>query len=133
MNSLKDTKQSSPKTGSFVISEIKQRITAPIIKLSAICAALLLTVLLYKSGIGCVWRYFLHVPCPGCGMTSALLSALRGDFHGMITHHFMAPSLPVILVYILCDGRVFRRKWIDYTILGIIGAGFLVQWIMRFV
>lgn len=127
MNGLKDTKQSSLKTGSFVISDIKPLC----IKLSGIFAVILLTVILQYSGIGCVWRYFLHISCPGCGMTRAVVSALHGDFKEMFMYHFMAPSLPVLFIYVLCDGHIFKHKWVDYTILGCIGAGFLVQWIIK--
>jgi hypothetical protein len=29
----------------------------------------------------CLFAILLRIPCPGCGMTRALLATLRGDFH----------------------------------------------------
>lgn len=132
MNLLKHIKQSSRKAGGFVFVRKSWQIKSPFIKLISLLVVMLLTILLYCSGIGCVWRYFFNIPCPGCGMTHALLSALHGDFKGMITHHFMSPSLPVVLIYILYDGHIFRYKWIDNIILIIIASGFLIHWIMEF-
>ena len=40
---------------------------------------------------GCPFRFFFGISCPGCGMTRALLAALRLDFAAAFSYH---PSLP---------------------------------------
>lgn len=47
----------------------------PIRRKIVLCVALYV-VLIFISGIGCPFRYFLGMSCAGCGMTRACLSAL---------------------------------------------------------
>lgn len=44
--------------------------------------------------IGCPFKYFLHIPCAGCGMTRAWKSVIMGDFHKAFYHHPMYFSVP---------------------------------------
>lgn len=32
------------------------------------------------TGIPCLFRYFFHLKCPGCGITHMLLALAKGDF-----------------------------------------------------
>lgn len=108
----------------------KIHIKALPIKLIGIFITIMLTCLLSYSGIGCVWKYLFGIPCPGCGMTTAVTAALRGDLSGMLRSHFMAPSLPLILLYILFDGHIFKHKFLDTAVLSVIAAGFMLHWII---
>ena len=88
--------------------------------------------ILYWTGIGCVWRYFLHINCPGCGMTRAVICALKGDFAGAFSYHFMFWSLPLLVLLIVFDGKLFRRKWMNYALMGVIALGFLVNYLVHY-
>ena len=79
---------------------------------------------------GCVWRFLFHYPCPGCGITRACVALVHGDFKAAFEYNYMFISLPIIFAYILFDGRIFKSKKIDYTILSIIMFGFLIHWIL---
>lgn len=79
----------------------------------------------------CVFRYFWHIYCPGCGMTRAWLAVLSLDLRTALTYNGMFWSVPILLLYILLDGRVFRRRVIDTLILSIIGAGFIGLFVAR--
>ena len=46
----------------------------------------------------CVFKACTGVNCPGCGLTRALGSLLRGRGHDAVTHHPLAPLLLVELV-----------------------------------
>lgn len=51
------------------------------------------------TGIGCPIRYVFGVQCPGCGMTRALLCALRLDFASAFAFHpawFVPPAAAVL-------------------------------------
>lgn len=39
----------------------------------------------------CPFRNYLGCPCPGCGLTRATVSLLRGDFKKMLAYHALAP------------------------------------------
>ena len=82
-----------------------------------------------SSGIGCVFRKFLHFPCPGCGMTRAWLSFLQLDFASAFSYHPMFWSLPLLYLYLLYDGSLFQKKWLDRGILILIAIGFLLFWL----
>jgi hypothetical protein len=41
---------------------------------------LLLALVGFYALIGCPFRFFLGICCPGCGMTRAMLALLHGDF-----------------------------------------------------
>lgn len=76
----------------------------------------------------CVWQHFLHIPCPGCGMTRAVLAALHFDFAAAFRHHLMFWAMPLLYIYFLLDGRLFRKPCIDKVILWGIALGFAINW-----
>ncbi|MBR2223847.1 MAG: DUF2752 domain-containing protein [Christensenellaceae bacterium] len=90
---------------------------------------LLAAALLYLSGIGCVFRYFLGIICPGCGMTRALLSALRLDFAAAWNYHPMFWSVPILYLYFIFEEKLFRNRAFSITLFSIIGTGFAINWI----
>ena len=87
---------------------------------------------MYLLRIPCIYQRLFGMDCIGCGMTRALLSVLRLDFYAAFSYHPMFWSLPVLYVYFLCDGRVFRSKLWNGVVLGGIGLGFFVNWILKF-
>ena len=123
-------KQSSCKSRNFVFLKKGKHIKSPYKKIIFFAAFCVLTLLLYYSGIGCVWRYFLHIPCPGCGMTRASIMLLKGDFSGALKSHFMFPSVPILFIYIIFDGHIFKYKIIDIAVLSLISFGFILHWLM---
>lgn len=76
----------------------------------------------------CLFQHFLGIPCPGCGMTRAVLAALRLDFAEAFSYHAMFWSLPLLFGYLLIDGGLFRKRWINIAVLVGIGIGFLAVW-----
>ena len=64
-------------------------------------------------------------------MTRAWLSLLSFDFRAAFTYNSMFWSVPVLLLYILLDGRIFRWRAIDILILSVIGVGFAALFVAR--
>ena len=106
------------------------RIKNPGFKIFITAVILVFAVLLYFSPISCVFLQLTGIPCPGCGMTRALICASRLDFAGAFEYHMMFWSVPVLYLYFLCDGRVFGKKWADVAVLALILAGFIINWII---
>ena len=79
----------------------------------------------------CVWRGIFGIICPGCGMSRAWLAVLQMDLAKAFSFHPMFWSVPVLALYILFDGQLFRSKWVNYGLLGLILAGFIVSYIIR--
>ena len=64
-------------------------------------------------------------------MSRALVAALRLDLAASFRLHPMLWSVPLLLAYYFADGRLFKRRWLDRGVLALIGAGFLVNWILQ--
>ena len=58
-------------------------------KLIVSAIVLLYAVILYFSPISCLFYEATGIKCPGCGMTRALLAAVRLDFRGAWECHRM--------------------------------------------
>lgn len=52
----------------------------------------------------CPWASLFHVPCPGCGLTRATLSLLRGDFSTALGLHPLVLLVPPAVVVALALG-----------------------------
>ena len=90
-----------------------------------------MTVALEYSSIGCVWRYFLHVECPGCGMTRAWFLALHGKIGLAFLEYPMFWCLPLILWLIWENGRIFKKNgWNTVTMISL-AAMLLINYIFR--
>lgn len=85
--------------------------------------------LMYLFQVGCPILRLTGVMCPGCGMTRAVLLLLQGRMADATRQHGMVWSLPVLYLLFLMDGRIFRRQWMNYLLILLIGAGFLLHWL----
>ncbi|MDY5032676.1 MAG: DUF2752 domain-containing protein [Blautia sp.] len=54
----------------------------------------------------CPFRALFHKPCPGCGMTRAILACLRLDFQKAFQYHSLFPIVIITVIYLF-----FREKW----------------------
>ncbi len=84
-------------------------------------------------GWPCVIRWVTGVPCPGCGLSRACLAVLRLDFGAAFRYHPMFWSFPLLLLYALFDGQLFRRKWLNIGLLSLILSGMAVCYVIRLV
>ena len=109
-----------------MISRLKQGLP---FKLSFTVGYGLLALLANRLGIRCLFLQFFGIPCPGCGMTRALLCLLRLDLRGAAAYHPMVFALPLMYLYFLLSGRLFRQKWADAALWSAIGAGFFLHWL----
>lgn len=95
--------------------------------------ALFAVFLLVWTGLSlpCVYRKIFHIYCPGCGMTHAYIALLHLRLGEAFKYNFMFWSVPVCWLYILFDGKLFRRPLVDNTILGVIAAGYIILFVIR--
>ncbi len=56
--------------------------------------------------IGCPIKFLTGIPCPGCGMTRAIVSALRLDFAGAFSLHPLFPIAPLFIVYLFTEDLI---------------------------
>ena len=89
----------------------------------------LLYLVMYLLDTTCIIKSLIGIPCPGCGMTRALLCAIHLKFRDAFAFHPLFFTTPVLFLYFLYDGRLFRNKKIDVCILISIFSCFLINWI----
>ncbi|MBQ4121006.1 MAG: DUF2752 domain-containing protein [Clostridia bacterium] len=65
--------------------------------------------LITVSDIGCPILFFIHIPCPACGSTRALLSLIKFDFKGYLYYH--ALSLPLLVsVWLMVHIKLLKKQ-----------------------
>ena len=79
--------------------------------------------------IGCPIRFTTGISCPGCGMTRAVLSALRFDFHSAFYDHPLFIITPFMFYLFLFEDyinpRLYKAFWAVIIIL------FLIVYLVR--
>lgn len=86
---------------------------------------------MYALNTTCILKDLLGIPCPGCGMTRALICAVRLNPIGAFTYHPMFWSVPLLALYFLYDGCLFLHKWLNHGTLTSIALGFILNWLIR--
>lgn len=70
-----------------------------------------LFLLLWATGIGCLFYHITGIPCPGCGMTRAMLSALRGDLASAWRYHPLFWLVPPLALLAFFKPQAFSAVW----------------------
>ena len=105
------------------------KIRHPVIKLLGTIGAAAVIFAVYKLQIPCLFKAIFHVPCLSCGMTRAWLAALRLDFSTAFKMHPMFWSVPILYLYIIFDAKLFKNRIVNWTVFGLIAAGFLINYV----
>lgn len=92
------------------------------------CYLCILVILNYYN-VPCIFQLLFSIPCPGCGMTHAVLAAIRLDFISAFQYHPMFWSLPLLYLYFLLDVSMFRHKRVNKMVLWSICFGFIMHWL----
>lgn len=79
----------------------------------------------------CPFRLLLHIECPGCGMTRAVLALMRLDFKQAFQYHSLFP------LALLCGGYYVLREYVyigrkkEQFALVVIAVLFIIRWGIR--
>lgn len=106
-----------------------------IIRSFGLLALLLLAVVFLD--IGCVFRRFTGIPCPGCGTTRACIQFLQGHVVDAFYYHpLFWLTVILLVVMVLKDGRMFRsqkaNRWFWIVILLMYLSVYLVRMFLLF-
>ena len=98
-----------------------------------VCLAILFYVIISMLlEIGCILRRLTGVPCPGCGMTRALLCAAQLRFADAFRYHLMVWSVPILMLAFWKDGKLFQSKRANIILYSVLLMGFLLNWLRNF-
>ena len=103
------------------------------LKIAAVAAAAVLVAAADRLGYVCPFRALTGLPCPGCGMTRAWISLLHGDLSAAFRFHPLFWAVPVLLVFLLTDGRPTGRKTIDRAVPIAVAGGWILFALLRMV
>jgi len=98
------------------------------VKISVLIVLFLAVFLMYLLKIPCIFKAVTGLECLGCGMTRAVLSALKLDFKSAFSYHIMFWSVPLFVLLIFKDGRIFKNKHLNLSLYILLGVGFLVNY-----
>ena len=79
----------------------------------------------------CIIKLITGIPCPGCYITRGVLAALRLDFVTAWNYHPMFWSIPVLYLYYLFDGKLFKNRFLNSGLIAVIIIGFFANWVIR--
>lgn len=100
-------------------------------KLLIIPFFIIMYILLYLLDTTCIIKYFTNIPCPGCGLTRAYLSLFKLDLYKAFHYHPLFWTIPILFLYYLFDGKLFKNKVINNLILIVIILLFINHWIYK--
>ncbi len=66
-------------------------------------------------------------------MSRAGIALIHGDFIRAFYYHPMIYFMPIIILYIVLDGHIFKNKIINYMILSCIIIGFVFTYIIKLI
>lgn len=83
----------------------------------------------------CPFLHFFGIPCPGCGMTRALLSAVRFDFREAFYYHPLYGVVIAAVIYMLLKhtGKIKISKAVENKLLLAVCILFIAVYIVRFI
>lgn len=89
--------------------------------IEVVLAIIVVYAILFATGIGCPIKYLTGISCAGCGMTRAMLSAVRLDFQGAFYYHplffLMVPTAIALVFKEKIPKKIFRVGLIILCIL----------------
>ncbi len=108
-----------------------QKITNIKTKMLITAAIFVYALFVYLFKIPCIILSLTGIDCLGCGMTRALASVIKLDFSKAFSYHIMFWSLPVLYLFFLYDGKLFKNEKLNISILCLIFLGFVINWAFR--
>lgn len=102
-------------------------------KVIFLCAYTIIVFSFRYFDVTCLIYRVTGIPCPGCGITRACLSALRFNFVEAFAYNPMFWSVPILLLYFIFDGNIIKSKFANKLIFSLIVFGFIVTWLLKII
>ncbi|MBN2605585.1 MAG: DUF2752 domain-containing protein [Bacilli bacterium] len=82
----------------------------------------------------CIIKRTFGIPCPGCGMTRALIYLVSFDFKNAFFYHPLVFMMPfIIIVFLYQDTKLFWNLAHSKIAIGMIIALFIIVYIVRMI
>ncbi len=90
---------------------------------------------LEKNAMPCMWKKYLGIECPGCGMQRAIIDMLKGDFWGsLIAYSALLPIFFMIIFLMLHLKLKFKHgaKILQITFIFVLSI-IIINYIYKFI
>jgi lysylphosphatidylglycerol synthetase-like protein (DUF2156 family) len=67
--------------------------------------------------LSCPVRHGLGIPCPGCGITRAIIALVKGDWYGAMEIHAFAPFTLLTMTFIAAGAILPKRQQVQLSYL----------------
>ncbi len=85
----------------------------------------------YFLPINCLFLQITKIECAGCGITRAIISALKLDFKTAFLLNPMFIAIPILYWCLLVEGEPFKNKVLNFILYSLIILGFIITWIFK--
>lgn len=83
---------------------------------------------------GCPFEIILGVPCPSCGITRAMVHAIKFDFPKAFYFHPLFFTIPLILIVLIYGEYKYINKLYKSNIFwGVLASSFIIVFILRMI
>ncbi len=100
--------------------ETKKRVWRVVLVTLGLAALVAVLALLVLNGfsVGCVFKRFTGLLCPGCGNTRATFALFRLDFMGMLRYNLLYPleMLYLARIYFVCAKNYMKNGKVSYPV-----------------
>src|SRR5690349_11473443 len=100
-------------------------------------ALVIITLLVVFLDIGCMVKYLIGIPCPGCGVTRACVQFAQGHvLEAFYWHPLFWLTVPLLLIGIFTGGSFFKKArsntffWLTLTLMYL--SVYVVRMVMLF-
>lgn len=91
--------------------------------------AIIILIIYLLLDIKCPFRQLLKIPCAGCGMTRAIIEAMKFNFKGAFYYHPLFFLIPFLLLFFVFSGKLSNRA--VYVCLSIFVSAFMIVYFIR--
>ena len=122
----------------MIVEEVRYKIGEYMVrKVDRLCYVLVaIMCVIFIRFLGCPIRFFTGISCPGCGMTRACMSFIKGDILKSIYYHPMVVLIPFGIILFVCSNvkEVYKKYKRIIDILWIIfGVIMIITYIIRLI
>ena len=63
-------------------------------------------VIIKDINVGCFFKTYFHIPCPGCGLTRAFIALFNFDFLRAIYYNYLV--YPIVIIWFYCLFLIYK-------------------------
>lgn len=112
-------------------ADVRKKLSSMLQKRAPIVLAIAIYIVFCFFVTGCPIKFMTGIPCPGCGMTRAVTSALHLDLAEAFRYHPLFPLAPFLIIYLIFEDALPRR--VSHVLAVFFAVTFISVYIFRLI